>query len=208
MIFQELKLPNPGILTAELPPEIIQLLKEEAKTQTSFKVPIKEKMRGYNHLLTGNMEKEYIFDMPESFKTFLSEFYSEYCTYFKVFNKSSNITLSNCWINLQKKNEYNPSHIHTGELSWVSWVSIPYSLENEDRLPNTSRSLLKANSRFEFMYAKLNGQINNYLLDVDNSWEGKVMLFPSYLIHSVYPFYTSDEYRISIAGNIAVDNLK
>lgn len=87
-------------------------------------------------------------------------------------------------------------------------MSIPYSLENEDRLPNTSRSLLKANSRFEFMYAKLNGQINNYLLDVDNSWEGKVMLFPSYLIHSVYPFYTSDEYRISIAGNIAVDNLK
>ena len=27
-------------------------------------------------------------------------------------------------------------------------------------------------------------------------------MFPSYLNHMVYPFYTSDEYRISMSGNI------
>jgi len=27
-------------------------------------------------------------------------------------------------------------------------------------------------------------------------------MFPSQLIHAVYPFYTSDEYRISVSGNI------
>jgi len=29
-------------------------------------------------------------------------------------------------------------------------------------------------------------------------------MFPSYLKHQVYSFQTSDEYRISIAGNIKI----
>jgi hypothetical protein len=37
---------------------------------------------------------------------------------------------------------------------------------------------------------------------VDKEWEGKIALFPAKLNHLVYPFYTSDEPRISISGNI------
>ena len=49
---------------------------------------------------------------------------------------------------------------------------------------------------------KLNGEIITHRLNIDKTWEGKIVMFPSYLMHTVYPFFTSDEYRISIAGNI------
>ena len=41
-------------------------------------------------------------------------------------------------------------------------------------------------------------------LFIDKTWEGTIVMFPSWLNHSVYPFYTSDDYRISISGNIVV----
>ena len=41
-------------------------------------------------------------------------------------------------------------------------------------------------------------------LPVDKTWEGMMLMFPSKLHHSVYPFYTSDEKRISVSGNISI----
>ena len=43
-----------------------------------------------------------------------------------------------------------------------------------------------------------------YQLDIDQTWEGVLMMFPAYLKHQVYPFQTCDEHRISIAGNIKI----
>ena len=40
------------------------------------------------------------------------------------------------------------------------------------------------------------------VLPIDKAWEGTMILFPSSLNHNVYPFYTSDDYRISISGNL------
>ena len=40
------------------------------------------------------------------------------------------------------------------------------------------------------------------LIDVDKSFEGKMLVFPSKLQHLVYPFYTSDEHRITVSGNV------
>ena len=36
--------------------------------------------------------------------------------------------------------------------------------------------------------------------------EGTIIFFPSQLIHQVYPFFTSEEERVSIAGNVQVGN--
>lgn len=203
MNFEELKLENPGILLAEIPSNILENLKQEVDKQSIFKFPIKEKVKAYNIELTGQLEKEYSFDLPKDFETFISEFYSEYGKYFNVFN-GVEIRRITSWLNIQQKNEYNPNHMHTGSLSWVVWLNIPYSLTNEDNMNNTKRSNTKANSRFEFLFSKLNGEIKTHMLDIDKTWEGKIIIFPSYLMHTVYPFFTSDEYRISIAGNIFV----
>ena len=202
MNFQELKLPNPGILIAELPSDILENLKEEVNKQSSFndKFPINEKMRRWNSKLIGQIEKEYKFDLPKNFEKFLSEFCSEYNKHFNITGFRIKETMS--WMNIQQKNEYNPNHRHSANLSWVAWIDIPYSLANEDSMSNTKESIFKTNSRFEFLFSKLNGEITTHTLNVDKTWEGKIVMFPSYLMHTVYPFFTSDEYRISIAGNI------
>jgi len=45
------------------------------------------------------------------------------------------------------------------------------------------------------------GNIRSHDLPVDKSYEKKLLLFPATMRHSVYPFYTSDDYRISVSGN-------
>jgi hypothetical protein len=201
MIFEELKLSNPGILLAEIPSDILENLKQDVDKQSTFKFPIKEKVRAHNRMLAGQIEKEYSFDLPKDFEIFLSEFYSEYSKYFNVFNKLKIHEITS-WLNIQQKNEYNPNHTHSANLSWVVWTHIPYSLADEDNMTNTKRSNAKANSRFEFIFSKLNGEIIQHKLEIDKTWEGKIIMFPSYLMHTVYPFFTSDDYRISISGNI------
>jgi hypothetical protein len=41
-------------------------------------------------------------------------------------------------------------------------------------------------------------------LPVDETWEGKFAVFPAELHHQVYPFYSTDEVRISLSGNFRV----
>jgi hypothetical protein len=207
MNFEELKLPNPGILLAEISSDILENVKKEVDKQSTFKFPIKEKIRAVNRMLAGQIEKEYSFDLPKDFEIFLSELYSEYSKYFNVFNELK-IHDMNSWLNIQQKNEYNPIHTHSANLSWVAWTRIPYSLADEDNMFNTKRSNRKTNSRFEFIFSKLNGEITQHKLEIDKSWEGKIIIFPSYLSHIVYPFFTSDDYRISISGNILLSPKK
>jgi hypothetical protein len=54
---------------------------------------------------------------------------------------------------------------------------------------------------FNFHYTDILGNITHYSLPVDKTWEKKLIVFSSDLNHSVNPFYTSNEYRISVAGN-------
>jgi len=118
---------------------------------------------------------------------------------FPVFERD--LTLSPPWVNFQKKHEFNPTHLHTGILSWVLWLQIPYTSE-EEKAKGPGRGANKAvNGEFEFVYASITGTLNQYQLPVDKSWEGRLVLFPSQLNHAVYPFYSSDEYRISVSGN-------
>ncbi|BCU96073.1 MAG: hypothetical protein CM15mV11_1480 [Caudoviricetes sp.] len=41
-------------------------------------------------------------------------------------------------------------------------------------------------------------------IPLDKNYEWKMVLFPSRMYHGVNPFYTSDEYRVSISGNLYI----
>ena len=45
------------------------------------------------------------------------------------------------------------------------------------------------------------GNLATHFIETGKKLEGSAFLFPSRMNHCVYPFYTSDDYRISIAGN-------
>ena len=101
------------------------------------------------------------------------------------------------WINIQKKHEYMPNHTHDGLLSYVIWVQIPYDVKNE-----LDESGKNHSSCFEFTYNNIVGNIATEKILIKKEYEGVMVMFPSKLQHCVYPFYSSDDVRISISGNI------
>jgi hypothetical protein len=119
--------------------------------------------------------------------------------------ENSTIILREAWVNFQKKYEFNPAHNHSGALSFVIWMKIPYTYEEEngDNLANK-----KSKGAFEFTWADASGNIREDLLPVDSTYEGTMCLFPSKLRHTVYPFYSSDEERITVSGNLYFNNRK
>ena len=137
----------------------------------------------------------------------VTEFNKKYPNYIKkahstVNYKQVDIELFNLWVNFQKKHEFNPMHVHDGLYSFVIWHKVPYDIKNEKaRLPNIRDEDFRA-GMFAFFYSEPGGKIYQEAIPVDKNWQGKIALFPATLDHCVYPFYTSDEYRVSISGNI------
>jgi len=152
--------------------------------------------------LAGNIEHEYQLSEKQE-KVIIP-------TVIDLWTKSQKIDwdgewMSNSWVNFQKKHEFNPLHNHGGEFSYVVWTKIPYNLKDEMNLPWVKNSGSPYASVFSFMLPQFPGiQPLPYFLDKHHA--GWMVVFPSMLNHLVYPFYTSDEYRVSFAGNVWRDN--
>jgi hypothetical protein len=120
----------------------------------------------------------------------------------KIQKDLNNPDLSGYWVNFQKKHEFNPIHNHGGVISFVIWMKIPYSWEDEIKIDIVKDSNTKNNiGNFVFVYPK-DHYIHTNEITMNPQMEGRMAIFPSYFNHMVYPFYTSDESRISISGNV------
>tara|TARA_B100000902_G_scaffold396856_1_gene458972 strand:+ start:1032 stop:1766 length:735 start_codon:yes stop_codon:yes gene_type:complete len=107
------------------------------------------------------------------------------------------------WVNYQKKYEFNPVHNHVGILSWVVWNKIPYNVKDEFKMfPSVGGKKGNLTSSFNFIFEGGLGNVAQFPILVDKKMQNYICMFPSYLNHLVYPFYTSDDYRVSFSGNI------
>ena len=114
--------------------------------------------------------------------------------------------LESWWVNYQKQTEFNPCHRHTGVYSFVVWMQIPTSYEEQKKLPIANHGGGgECISNFKFVYNNILGDQDGYTYHMDPQLEGTLLFFPSRLVHTVYPFYNCRKDRISIAGNIALD---
>ena len=114
--------------------------------------------------------------------------------------------LSSMWVNYQKQCEFNPVHNHIGVYSFVIWMKIPTEYKDQSELPiakNTNDKSVISN--FCFNYQNILGGMEQSVYEMSKEVEGTILFFPSELHHTVYPFYNSEEERISISGNIGVD---
>ena len=115
------------------------------------------------------------------------------------------VTLESLWANYQYKHEFNPIHNHTGFLSFVIWLKIPYDTEDQEKLSfleGVHQSNICA-GKFQFTFSDLEGKIIQAPLPMDKNLEGTMLIFPSSLHHQVFPFFNTDEERVSISGNIS-----
>ena len=177
----------------------LRQVKEEAK----YILENESEFEKYNKTLAGNIEKEYeVQKSSEILKDDLISLANEHHKQTKTNEDYPHWNLTSMWINFQKKHEHNPLHHHSGNLSFVMWVQIPYDLQEELKLSNCKNSNAPTNSLFSFVYTNVFGEVINNLVRVDKSYEGIIIMFNANLKHMVHPFYTSDDYRISISGNL------
>ena len=203
-MFEHSHLPNVGLTEGIIPAEIYQHLNKEI-------VDIHTNDQGIvrmNTSLAGQITKEYqITKSLPLLNPFLEEmgraYQKEWNYYPKENPNNNNLTVESVWVNMQKKLEVNPLHNHDGTLSFVAWLYVPFKLEDERNMENCKNSrTVELASTFQFVYTTALGTIANCPMFVESGWEAKIIMFPAKLLHMVYPFQTSDDYRISIAGNL------
>jgi len=175
---------------------------------------IKNKKGNYKRQLAGNIEaSNLLMDRGEWFfintiKPLINE-YEEKINYmgreFPI-NQRFPYHMNTWWVNYQKKNEFNPLHNHGGIYSFVIWMKIPTSYFQQNKHRRSSGSNSPSVSTFQFVYTDILGKIRNYPYELDPKDEGKMLFFPAALKHEVYPFYDSDETRISVSGNVQLNS--
>ena len=105
--------------------------------------------------------------------------------------------LTSAWFNDQKDNEYNPMHVHLGNLSGILYLQIP------EYLP-PRRTLSPFDGLIEFRVGKVSPYSSHDLPILPEP--GDIFLFESDMNHCVYPFRTPDGkgVRRSLSFNIMI----
>ena len=102
-----------------------------------------------------------------------------------------NIHIAQCWLVSQYKSEYNPWHKHSGNFSSVMYLKIPEGMN--DFMDREYNDHYPASGLIQFMYGEAQDFRSDTLMCKPEV--GKMFLFPSWLRHSVYPFYCEGERR-------------
>ena len=169
-----------------------------------------------NYGLEGQINKEYECTLPKKTTYYITDIVNEYILkqppYLNLISGSPTSPpkfkyKGHAWVNFQEKYEYNPLHNHVGVFSFVIWYQIPF-LKKDEIIYGAGRDRgdrENHNGQFEFMFP-IENKIVNMGLPIDKTMEGYMVMFPSNLQHCVYPFYTSDDYRITLSGNIHFDS--
>ena len=129
--------------------------------------------------------------------------FPEYARRVGVLTEDAPFYMNSFWVNFQKENEFNPIHNHAGVFSFTIWIKIPTNWREQHKIPISANSNSPGASNFEFSYTDMLGAITQNTFLLDKAAEGRMLFFPSGLMHNVYPFYNCSETRISISGNVS-----
>ena len=104
--------------------------------------------------------------------------------------------LKSSWAVCQFESDYNPIHWHDGHLSGVMYTKMPKDLGSSYKDQNK-------NGKIAFIHGSTQLLVSS-VYDVKPE-VGDLFIFPSYMMHTVYPFF-SDEERRSVSFNAFIDD--
>ena len=122
----------------------------------------------------------------------------------------SAMTLDSIWSNIQEAREYNPIHQHTGNFSFVIYtrndledLSVEEIQDNEyDNKVVDYDNQKPLAGMIELFYGE--GNWMNWTSFQHIPKRGDILIFPSWLRHTVYAHYETGKIRISVAGNVSL----
>ena len=203
MEMQVIKPPCDGWIQSKLPDEAIARLWEY----------VDDRSDSHKDNLAGNItESNKLFDVDGWFaENYVSKLVYKYAEEFgrpdvpALYPDRFNYVMNDFWVNFQNKHEFNPIHCHLNCLySFVVWMKIPTDWREQHEIDFIKGTNSPRASDFQFIYTDMLGEIRTHSYRLDKDSEGTILLFNSGLKHVVYPFYNSDETRISISGNIGL----
>lgn len=193
---------NPGFQTFKMPQGIFEYVK--------ILTTIPQQSDSVNHENFTKAPRFIETAVYPELRHFLCSCYESWCRNNDVDKK---YVISSVWTNYLYKGDFIPNHVHhpvsnrsdPAAAGFVLWVNIPYTIEEERKYSGwEDTSVSPRNGCVEFVYSQFDGKTCIKTILIDKSLEGTMLMFPGNMIHCVYPFYTSDEPRISISGNITI----
>ena len=169
----------------------------------------KERGEGFNTILVGHLKEEYrIRNFSEDFERYIINCSLQQPVYstwqgLSIISENKPIYLDKLWVNYQKKYEFNPPHDHSGFVSFVIFVKIPYNCEDyKTKFPKTKPENIKVGMLSFQHIDPWVGRPMSIDISLNPNYEGGIYFFKSKHVHQVYPFYDTDEYRVTVSGNI------
>ena len=168
---------GPKIAVTKIPVKIINRINKEIDQIVNNRSRLKKS--DYSKKLVGQVKQE--IRLSNSFvNKYLIKFIK--INVKKYIRKSTNknlkkINLKSFWVVRQYKNEYNPVHFHSGNISGVGYLKIPKNITK-----GTKR--LKTNGTIDFIHGSksfLSNSLYNH-----NPKIGDMIIFPNYLMHTAY----------------------
>ena len=156
-------------------------------------------LKPHNDQLAGKIAEE-----NQVSEILTDEMKDDFLGYFEQYVKLTqtqkrNCVLTHAWINEMKSGEYNPIHYHTSKNSEVGLSSVLMLKRPDWYGVEASREEAPANGWLEFTggdQAPLSKSQTRYDAQV-----GEFYVFPYTLLHSVYPFNSTDEVRRTMSYN-------
>ena len=162
--------PNVGVVEGQLPKDTVdglwKLIEESRKKPENMK-----------HELAGNISSsirlEHKSPLLEDFvKNVIPKYIQQSIDSFGpphrlTLNQGQGFNIESLWANIQKKHEFNPPHDHSGVYSFVIWMQIPTSYEEQKKLPICAESNAHSNiSNFCFHYTTSLGRISQFMYNI------------------------------------------
>ena len=201
MSLEILKPFGPSIIKVKIPSEILFEMNKYVDEMEKDKKKTAELDHGPN--LIGNVYQEFRLDIEFMKKIKWAEFLATSCE--KWLLDGHNITLRrfdiiSSWIVKQFKNDYNPIHYHSGQISGVGYLKVPEdmgeTIQKTKKLNHNGKLVLIDGSK-KFVCSP------TYVI---NPKVGDFYFFPSYMMHTVYPFFDTSEERRSVSFNAKIDD--
>ena len=201
MSFEILKPFGPSIVKVRIPEDIIINMNKYVDDLTNDQE--KSKVLDFGADLAGNVTQEFRFDVEFMQKIKWAEFLAKSCQRWLL--EGHNIKIKKfdiiaSWVVKQFKNDYNPIHYHSGQISGVGYLKVPNdmgeTIQKTKKLNHNGKLVLIDGSK-KFVCTP------TYVI---NPKVGDFYFFPSYMMHTVYPFFDTSEERRSVSFNAKVDD--
>ena len=127
------------------------------------------------------IKKNLIFELKKIIKIFLKK---------ENIKNIKDIKVLNLWVVRQFKGEYNPIHYHEGDISGVGYLKLPKGMTKNKMVKNKK---IKTNGTIDFINGQ-KGFLSKSIYNVSPKIRD-LLIFPNYLMHSVYPFNVEGERR-------------